>query len=137
RADAEHDGAALPELAPGVADPARLLRATGCVVLRIEVEDDRLPAQVREPNGLAGVRRDLEVGCRLAFLDYHCRVPCARESARSARLHCPSRSADVAELVDAHGSGPCGGNPVEVQILSSALSDPSGTTQVSSGAAAR
>ena len=30
--------------------------------------------------------------------------------------------ADVAELVDAHGSGPCGGNPVEVQVLSSALS---------------
>jgi hypothetical protein len=27
----------------------------------------------------------------------------------------------VAELVDAHGSGPCGGNPVEVQVLSSAL----------------
>src|SRR5207253_6854488 len=26
--------------------------------------------------------------------------------------------ADVAELVDAHGSGPCGGNPVEVQVLS-------------------
>src|SRR6266540_4060372 len=31
--------------------------------------------------------------------------------------------ADVAELVDAHGSGPCGGNPVEVQVLSSALPD--------------
>src|SRR5437764_7682632 len=30
--------------------------------------------------------------------------------------------ADVAELVDAHGSGPCGGNPVEVQVLSSAFS---------------
>lgn len=30
--------------------------------------------------------------------------------------------ADVAELVDAHGSGPCGGNPVEVQVLSSVLS---------------
>src|SRR3954451_4944961 len=29
--------------------------------------------------------------------------------------------ADVAELVDAHGSGPCGGNPVEVRVLSSAL----------------
>jgi phosphoribosylcarboxyaminoimidazole (NCAIR) mutase len=30
--------------------------------------------------------------------------------------------ADVAELVDAHGSGPCGGDPVEVQVLSSASS---------------
>src|SRR5206468_347492 len=29
-------------------------------------------------------------------------------------------SADVAELVDAHGSGPCGGNFVEVRVLSSA-----------------
>jgi hypothetical protein len=29
-------------------------------------------------------------------------------------------SADVAELVDAHGSGPCRSNPVEVRVLSSA-----------------
>ena len=29
--------------------------------------------------------------------------------------------ADVAELVDAHCSGPCGRKPVEVQVLSSAL----------------
>ena len=29
--------------------------------------------------------------------------------------------ADVAELVDAHGSGPCGRKLVEVQVLSSAL----------------
>src|SRR5829696_5514992 len=36
---------------------------------------------------------------------------------RAATLHL---RADVAELVDAHGSGPCGGNPVEVQVLSSA-----------------
>src|SRR5580692_8832732 len=32
--------------------------------------------------------------------------------------------ADVAELVDAHGSGPCGGNSVEVRVLSSAPIDP-------------
>ena len=31
--------------------------------------------------------------------------------------------AAVAELVDAHGSGPCGGNPVEVQVLSAALTE--------------
>src|SRR5690242_815225 len=31
-----------------------------------------------------------------------------------------SLRADVAELVDAHGSGPCGRKPVEVQVLSSA-----------------
>src|SRR5256885_9220827 len=34
--------------------------------------------------------------------------------------------ADVAELVDAHGSGPCGGDPVEVQVLSSASLDSAG-----------
>jgi hypothetical protein len=33
----------------------------------------------------------------------------------------PSLRADVAELVDAHGSGPCGGNSVEVRVLSSAF----------------
>jgi hypothetical protein len=31
-----------------------------------------------------------------------------------------SHHADVAELVDAHGSGPCPGNWVEVRVLSSA-----------------
>src|SRR5436190_22358752 len=41
---------------------------------------------------------------------------------RGPGLHCPGL-ADVAELVDAHGSGPCGGNPVEVQVLSSASPD--------------
>jgi hypothetical protein len=53
--------------------------------------------------------------------------PCSgtRTSVRGAsergynRLH----RADVAELVDAHGSGPCGRKPVEVQVLSSALDD--------------
>ncbi len=28
--------------------------------------------------------------------------------------------AEMAELADAHGSGPCGGNPVEVRFLFSA-----------------
>ena len=45
------------------------------------------------------------------------RPPGAPAVAGSARI---ARPADVAELVDAHGSGPCGGNPVEVQVLSSA-----------------
>ena len=31
--------------------------------------------------------------------------------------------ADVAELADAQASGACGGNPVEVQLLSSAVAD--------------
>jgi hypothetical protein len=38
-----------------------------------------------------------------------------RASAISSPPH-----ADVAELVDAHGSGPCPGNRVEVRVLSSA-----------------
>src|ERR1700727_2370241 len=40
----------------------------------------------------------------------------------AARVPCGifAEPADVAELVDAHGSGPCGGNSVEVRVLSSA-----------------
>ena len=44
-AHAEHDCAGALELAPGVADPARLRRAARRVVLGIEVEDDRLPSK--------------------------------------------------------------------------------------------
>src|SRR4051812_39960378 len=42
----------------------------GRVVLRIEVEDDRLAAQIRELHGLAAVALELEIGRRLAFLDH-------------------------------------------------------------------
>ena len=42
----------------------------GRVVLRIEVEDDGLPAEVGELDRLAAVARELEVRCRLAFLDH-------------------------------------------------------------------
>src|SRR6185369_11772573 len=42
--------------------------------------------------------------------------------------------ADVAELVDAHGSGPCARKGVEVQVLSSALTG-SAARSASSGAA--
>ena len=44
-------------------------------------------------------------------------TPLARSMYRQAS------PAAVAELVDAHGSGPCGGNPVEVQVLSAALTE--------------
>jgi hypothetical protein len=40
----------------------------------------------------------------------------------SPQLH--AGLARMAELVDAHGSGPCGGDPVEVQILFRALVEP-------------
>ena len=52
--------------------------------------------------------------------------PVTRPTKRLA--HPPARAissalghADVAELVDAHGSGPCRSNPVEVRVLSSAF----------------
>ncbi len=49
---------------------------------------------------------------------------------RPLRLECAifasHQHADVAELVDAHGSGPCLGNQVEVRVLSSASCDVSG-----------
>src|SRR5690349_12846112 len=65
--------------------------------------------------------------------------PCSGKSAGAepnrakcvSALKCPGytcRRADVAELVDAHGSGPCGGNPVEVQVLSSASLRRAGTS---------
>ena len=57
RADAEHDCAARLELAPGIADPAGLSRAAGRVVLRIEVEDDRLAAEIGQLDALAGIAR--------------------------------------------------------------------------------
>src|SRR3954469_10155409 len=58
-----------------------------------------------------------------------CRISCsprchgrggrpASDPLRAARISSP---AAVAELVDAHGSGPCGGDPVEVRVLSAAL----------------
>jgi len=77
RADAEDLGAGRPEGVPGVADSARLLGAAGGVVPGVEVEDDLLPAQVGEPDRLAGVGRQLEIGCRLAFLDHRGSLPAA------------------------------------------------------------
>ena len=44
----------------------------------------------------------------------------AGESGSISRLATLTLCADVAELVDAHGSGPCGLRLVEVQVLSSA-----------------
>ena len=69
-ADPEHDGAALAEVGVDVADPAGLRRAAGGVVLRIEVEDDRLSAKLRELHALARIALQLEIRCRLALLDH-------------------------------------------------------------------
>ena len=70
RADAEDDGAALAELAERVADPAGLGGAARSVVLRVEVEDDRLPPERGERHRLVAVGLELEVGCGLTFLDH-------------------------------------------------------------------
>src|SRR6476620_5713827 len=67
RADAEHDRARPLELAPLVADAARLCRAAGRVVPRIEIEDDRPATKLRQGHRGTGVRRQSEVGSRRTF----------------------------------------------------------------------
>src|SRR5262249_1488470 len=69
-ADAENDCAAVAKAGVDVADSAGLRRGAGRVVLGIEVENDRLSAQRRELDLLSAVARQLEIGCRLAFLDH-------------------------------------------------------------------
>ena len=102
--------------------------------------NDRLPAQHRrrspldgDENAVGGRPYARERGCRAdqSRNPRHDAEPKAtrghavlsltrgRMSSRGARLQCALR-ADVAELVDAHGSGPCGRKLVEVQVLSSA-----------------
>ena len=49
------------------------------------------------------------------------RAGSCRAACQYPRRRLESRRADVAELVDAHGSGPCARKGVEVQVLSSAL----------------
>ena len=49
-------------------------------------------------------------------------MPSGGPSAAAPCAMFAAQHADVAELVDAHGSGPCGGDSVEVRVLSSALS---------------
>src|SRR5439155_17571780 len=67
--DAEHNGARALELAVRVADAARLRRAAGGVVLGIEIENDRLAAEIREPDPLATVAREIEVRRWLPFAE--------------------------------------------------------------------
>ena len=51
----------------------------------------------------------------------HSGSPEERLAGRGCAIFAARRLAGVAELVDAHGSGPCLGNQVEVRVLSSAL----------------
>jgi hypothetical protein len=58
---AQHDRTLALEFAVDVADPARLGGTAGGVVLRVEVEDDLLAAEVGQLDRLAGVARQLEI----------------------------------------------------------------------------
>src|SRR5881398_3525018 len=60
--DTEDLDALLPEAVVGVAELARLGRAARRVVLGIEVEDDRLPAEIAQFHVLTGVAGEVEVG---------------------------------------------------------------------------
>src|SRR5205823_685137 len=65
-ADADHLGAGVLEVLVLVAEGARFLRAARRVVLRIEVEDDRLlAAVVAEPHRATAPVREREVGRRV------------------------------------------------------------------------
>src|SRR5436309_3119107 len=69
-ADADHLGAGVLEVLVLVAEGACFLRAAGRVVLRVEVEDDRLPAAVvAQPHRAAARVREREVGRRVANAD--------------------------------------------------------------------
>src|SRR5690606_41552380 len=68
RRDADDGDAGGEEGAVVVAEVARLLRAAGRVVGRVEVEGDGTIPEVGEAEGLAGLRRPLEVGGEVAGL---------------------------------------------------------------------
>ena len=70
RAHADDLRARVLEVLVLIAERAGLLRAAGRVVLRIEVEDDRLfPAIVAEANGFAAGVGEREVRCRVTRAD--------------------------------------------------------------------
>ena len=84
---------------------------------------DRQSTRIEDDQVGNGKGRNLSWQCRpSSLLGQPCSRPPRGRGATNAgrRAATLSLRADVAELVDAHGSGPCGGNPVEVQVLSSA-----------------
>jgi hypothetical protein len=67
--NAEHDRARLLQILPQIAEAAGLLRSTGRIILRIEV-DDYIPAFERgKRHRLAVLVVQRELGCLLAFFD--------------------------------------------------------------------
>src|SRR5690348_18058132 len=71
RRDSEHDRPRPLEIAVRVADPARLRRASGRVVLGIKVENHGTTSIRREGDFLARVRPQREVGSLIARSEEH------------------------------------------------------------------
>src|SRR5262249_8458095 len=70
-AEADHHGVALAEAREAVAEAAGLRRAAGGVVLRIEVEDDLLPLQLRQADLAVAVGGQSEIRGLVAGLETH------------------------------------------------------------------
>src|SRR5271170_4272066 len=80
RADPDYVGAGLGERLIAVAEGARLLGAAGSLVLGVEVQDDyAFAVPVAQPDRLAGLGREDEVGSPVSDLDAACHgafLPC-------------------------------------------------------------
>ena len=120
-----HASARSPKAKPGPASTAPPSTATG-IRTRVSAMRGRRPSPLDDSGAKsAGPEASKARAGPVAQGRRAGRPPCGHAGARPARtprlryLRIPH--ADVAELVDAHGSGPCRGNPVEVRVLSSAL----------------
>ena len=98
-ADAEHDRLAGLEARQVVAEGAGFLRAARRVVLRIEVQNDRLPGVVAEPVGLAVLIFQTERGRFLSGLDERPRCLLCDRIADS------STAMIMLKTIDAHAGG--------------------------------
>jgi len=85
-ADAEDPGVLGCVLLREVPEPGTFFRSTGCVGLRVEPEDDLLPAQVAEAHAVAVVIGDVEVGSGVAWLE-HDRFPPCQNLYDAAKAH--------------------------------------------------
>ena len=111
-------GAAVGRGAP--ARRARRARDPGTARWKRRSSSARPPRRAWTPTARRGVAPWPRRRADPAASDSPSRSPRPDPGAREATM--PLR-ADVAELVDAHGSGPCARKGVEVQVLSSALWD--------------
>ena len=68
--DAEDPGVARLVLVREVPEPGTLGRSAGCVGLRVEPEDDFLPAEVRQLHAIAVVVDDVEFGGGISNLQH-------------------------------------------------------------------